>query len=75
MATENELKTVFDIFTTVWHFYKKFADAQKTDEYWTTVTEEGDQQARGVGNGRFIRDLLGAVVAELERKGKEVQNP
>lgn len=73
--TDADLKRVYDMFTSCWRFYRQFADVQKTDEYWTAVTEEGDRLARGFGNGRFIRDLLGAVMAELERQAKEVQNP
>lgn len=74
MAEENELKTVFDMFTESWRFYKRFADAQKTDEYWKAVTEEGDRLRAQFGGGRLVRDLLGAVVAELERRSKEVRD-
>lgn len=34
MVTDEELKTVWGMFTDAWKFYKKYADVQQSDEYW-----------------------------------------
>lgn len=70
--SEVELKNIYQCFTECWKFYKRFADVQSTDEFWEAVTSEGGQLARRFGNGRFIRDLVLAVITELERRGKEL---
>ena len=73
--SETELKNIYQCFTECWRFFKKYNDVQSTDEYWECVTSEGDQLAKRFGNGRFVRDMVLAVITELERPGKEVQNP
>lgn len=73
--SETELKNIYQCFTECWRFFKKYNDVQSTDEYWECVTSEGDQLAKRFGNGRFVRDMVLAVITELERRGKEVQNP
>ena len=73
MADNEELKRVYDIFTTVWRFFKKYADVKSTDEYWENVVNESGQIAKKYGNGRLCRDLLLSVLSELERKEKELR--
>lgn len=70
---ESDLKKVYQTFSECWKFYKRFADVQSTDEYWECMTSEGDQLAKRFGNGRFVRDLVLAVITELERRGKEAK--
>ena len=73
MATDEELKAVYGIFTDVWKLYKKYADVQQEDEYWETLIAEADAIAKKYRNNRLCRDLVLAVISELERKSKDIQ--
>lgn len=73
MADNEELKRVYDIFTTMWRFFKKYADVKSTDEYWENVVEESIQIAKQYDNSKFVRALLLSVINELECKLKEVK--
>lgn len=69
MVTDEELKRVYDIFTVSWRFYKKFADVQQCDSYWEMVVNEAvalNQEYQY----ELCKDLILAVLDELERKGK-----
>lgn len=69
MATNAEMKTEFSYFGEVWTFFKKYYDVQQSDEYWQAVVEEA-----GAINQKYqcalCKDLILAVMDELERKGK-----
>lgn len=57
----------FLIWQRVWNFHKKYSSV-KTDEEW----EEAVEEAGKIGNGgKFQKDLILAVLAELERTDKE----
>ena len=73
MVTDEELKTVWGMFTDAWKFYKKYADVQQSDEYWKVLIAEADIIAKKYQNNKVCRDLIIAVMSELERKSKEMQ--
>lgn len=69
MVTNAEIKTEFAYFGEVWTLFKKYYDVQQEDSYWEKLIEEA-----GAINQKYqcelCKDLLLAVVNELERKGK-----
>ena len=71
MATDEELKKVYGMFTDTWKLYKKFADVQKQDEYWETLLAESRTIAKKYLDDKFCLDLILATVSELERKGAQ----
>lgn len=73
MVTDEELKTVWGMFTDAWKFYKKYADVQQSDEYWESVVDESGQIAKKYDNAKLAIALILAAVEELERKSKEIQ--
>lgn len=73
MVTDEELKTVWGMFTDAWKFYKKYADVQQSDEYWEAVVDESGQIAKKYGNAKLAIALILAAIEELERKSKEMK--
>ncbi len=67
-ATDEELRKIYNIFTDAWKFYRKYADVQQTDEYWSALADEADLVAQRHQNSRLCCDLILAATAELERK-------
>ncbi len=73
MVTDEELKTVWGMFTDSWRFYKKYADVQQSDEYWEAVVDEYGQIAKKYDNAKLAIALILAAIEELERKSKEMK--
>ncbi len=73
MVTDEELKTVWGMFTDAWKFYKKYADVQQSDEYWEAVVDESGQIAKKYDNAKLAIALILAAIEELERKSKEMK--
>lgn len=74
MVTDKELKKVYDMFTSSWKFYKKYAGIQQSeDARWQQLVDESDSIVKRYGNSRLVRDLLLAAASELERKSKEMK--
>lgn len=70
MATKEQMKTEFAYFGEVWTFFKKYYDVQQeNDDYWAAVVEEASAINQKY-NCELCKDLILAVVDELERKGK-----
>ena len=64
-----------EVYKTVLDFHRKHSNILNTEEYWDSVVTESDAIAKQYDNCRFVRDLLLAVVGELERKTREmIQN-
>ena len=61
-----------EVYKTVLDFHRKYSNILNTEEYWDSVVAESDAIAKQHGNCRFVRDLLMAVIGELERKAKEM---
>lgn len=64
----------FQIFATVWNFFKKFYEVEDDDAFWDELIEESNQIAVKYGNNKFANDLLIATIKELERRLKKGQN-
>lgn len=73
MVTDEELKTVWGMFTDAWKFYKKYVDVQQSDEYWEAVVDESGQIAKKYDNAKLAIALILAAIEELERKSKEMK--
>lgn len=73
MVTDEELKTVWGMFTDAWKFYKKYADVQQSDEYWEAVVDESGQIAKKYDNAKLAIALILAAIEELERKSKKMK--
>ena len=73
MVTDEELKTVWGMFTDSWRFSKKYADVQQSDEYWEAVVDEYGQIAKKYDNAKLAIALILAAIEELERKSKEMK--
>lgn len=70
MATKEQMKTEFAYFGEVWTFFKKYYDVQQeNDDYWAAVVEEASAINQKY-NCELCKDLILAVIDELERKGK-----
>ena len=69
MATNEEMKVEFSFFGEVWFLFKKYYIVQNTDEYWETLIAESDRINRKY-NSELCKDLLLAVINELERRAK-----
>lgn len=63
-----ELKRIYNLLSDIWRFYKKYADVSTEDSYWQSVVDECGTILKKYGNGKFVNDLLLAVIDELERK-------
>lgn len=64
-----------EVYKRVLDFHRKYSNILNTEEYWNSVVSESDAIAKRYDNCRFVRDLLLAVICELERKAKEmIQN-
>ena len=61
-----------EVYREVLDFHRKYSNILNTDEYWDSVVSESDAIAKRYDNCRFARDLLLAVINELERKTKEM---
>lgn len=71
--SESELKKVYQAFTDCWRFFKKYSEMSDDDESWEGVVSESGQIAKKYGNDKFVRDLLSASIAELERRVKKLR--
>lgn len=74
MMTNEELKQAYNMFTDAWKLFKKYADIRDTDEYWESLVDEAGETAKQFDNDKFIRNLVMAVMDEIERRAKEMRN-
>ncbi len=72
--SNEELKRIYDGFTATWRLFKKYADIRDTDEYWESLIDEAGETAKQFDNDKFIRNLVMAVMDEIERRAKEMRN-
>lgn len=54
-----------------WGLMKKYWIPENNDAYWDELISETDQFAKRHENEKFARDLIMALIGELERKAKE----
>ncbi len=73
MATNEQMKTEFSYFGEVWTFFKKYYCVESTEEFWEAVMADA-----AAINEKYrcslCKDLILAVLNELERKSKMKQN-
>ena len=72
-ATNKEMATEFQYFGDVWTFFKKYYHVRPDDDYWDAVVEEGSSIVQKYNNLPLCKDLVLAVISELERKEKAMR--
>ena len=73
VATNKEMATEFQYFGDVWTFFKKYYHVRPDDDYWVAVVEEGSSIVQKYNNLPLCKDLVLAVISELERKEKAMR--
>ena len=63
MSDREYYKTICDL----WQFLKKYLPARSDDEYWQQLTSETKTFAEEHGDTQLAKDLVMAVVNELDR--------
>lgn len=66
-----EISKEQQMFVDIWEHYKKFYRAEDTEEYWTEQIEACQELQEKYKNSKLAKDMLLAIVKELERKSKE----
>lgn len=64
----------FDLWKAAWNFHKEWCNNGGTDKEWEQIVEESSdimKQYEGKLEQNFIKDLLLAVLSELEKNDKE----
>lgn len=72
-ATNKEMSTEFQYFGDVWTFFKKYYHVRPDDDYWEAVVEESSAIVQKYNNLPLCKDLVLAVIGELERKEKAMR--
>lgn len=67
---ENEIREAFDMFTAAWRFYKEHWDVTREDFFWEPVIQISENMYKE-HDSMLLRDLLGVVVKDMERRMKE----
>ena len=71
MATNEQMQTEFSYFGEVWTLFKRNYDVRQSDEYWESLIEAANEIDKRY-NCRLCRDLIKAVLNELDRKGRSL---
>ena len=66
-----DLKTVYNIFTDCWKFYKKYHGQPLDDAAWELVLADGQALCDKYQNAMLLRDIVIAVIGEFERRSME----
>ncbi|MEY8519298.1 hypothetical protein AALC25_20890 [Lachnospiraceae bacterium 29-84] len=71
--TEQELKRDYDMFTSAWRFFKKYAvvEDKDNDKFWEQVVDESSEISKQYGECKLIINLVLTGITELERMYKE----
>ena len=71
--TEQELNRDYDMFTSAWRFFKKYAvvEDKDNDKFWEQVVDESSEISKQYGECKLIINLVLAGITELERMYKE----
>lgn len=62
-----DIREYHKLITDLWQFLKKHLPARSDDEYWQQLTSETKTFAVEHGDTQLTRDLVMAVVNELDR--------
>lgn len=63
----------FDVWSEVWQFHKKFYDNDGSDQAWQQIVDSAGgtvNKYKGLPQYDFIKDLILAILAELERRDR-----
>lgn len=60
-----------EAYKSVLDFHRKYSNIQDSEGFWQSAVDESDEIFRKYGKCEFVKDLLLAVLAELERKAKK----
>lgn len=67
----------FSVWKEAWQFHKKFYDNDGSDQAWEQIVNESGEMVRkyeGKLQYNFAKDLILAVISEIEKKDKERRN-
>lgn len=64
------MKTEFALFGEVWTLFKKYYHAQQEPQFWESFLEDASAINQKY-DCKLCKDLMLAVIEELDRKGKE----
>ncbi len=68
-----EISVDQQMFVDIWEHYKKFYRAEDTEKYWTEQIAACQELQEKYKNSKLAKDMLLAIVKELERKSKEAE--
>lgn len=69
MANNSDMPREFEIFREVWIFFKEFYFPSNEESYWDAVVSAGGEIMERFPDSPLCRDLVMAIIGELERKG------
>lgn len=64
------LKTA-ELFRNSWHLYRKYYSQKKNAEMWEQFVEEAEGLYEKYGKQPFAKEMIMAVICEIERIDKE----
>lgn len=72
MAKFGKESNEWALFQEAWKLFNEFADIKLTDnDGWTMLISKADEVCKKHGNEKFPRDLMMAIVMEIERRCKQ----
>lgn len=60
-----------EIYKDVLSFHRKYSKVGNTEQYWQSIIDDSERIFSKYGKSKFVKELLLAVISELERKAKE----
>ena len=69
VAIKDQMKVEFSYFGEAWNFFKKYYEVSAEDEYWASVFEDASFITQKY-QCELCKDLIIAIINELDRKGK-----
>ena len=68
-------EAVKQAFTDAWNLYKRHSNIElaETDEYWDSLLKMERELKQKSANPEFLKDLIRAIHADIERKMKQVR--
>lgn len=59
------------LFQDSWKLYRKYYGEEKSEAVWNQLIEEADGLYKKYGKHPFAREMMAAVISEVERVDKE----
>lgn len=60
-----------EVYKSVLDLHRKYSKIENTERYWQSVIDDSERVFSKYGKSKFVKELLLAVINELERKAKE----